>query len=65
MMTNTNKSRTGRKALATLIREAGNEIGMSVEIVIDPTGQGRLMYSIAGSKALTPGEAARVLSVEW
>lgn len=64
-MMNTTRSTTGRKALATLIREAGAALGLSVAIVTDPTGQGRLMYSVGDSKALTPGEAATVLGVEW
>lgn len=57
MMTNT------RPALSTHIRTAATEIGMSVVVVVDPTGMGRLMYSIQGSKALTPGEAATLLGV--
>ena len=53
-----------RKALATQIREAGSAAGLTVMIVVDPTGQGRLMYSIGGSKPLTPGEAANALGVQ-
>lgn len=64
-MMNTTNSRTGRKALSTAIREAGEALGLSVAMVTDPTGQGRLMYSVGGSKALTPGEAATVLGVEF
>jgi len=61
----TNNSKPVRKALATLIREAGADLGLTAAIVADPTTQGRLMYSIGGSKPLTPGEAATVLGVEW
>ena len=56
---------SNRKSLATLIREAGAEIGLSVEIAADPSGQGRLMYSIGGCLPLTPGQAADVLGVQW
>lgn len=59
MMTNAN-----RKALSTAIREAADSLGWSVAVVTDPTGQGRLMYSLAGSKALTPGQAAHILCME-
>lgn len=52
-----------RKSIATRIREAAAEAGLSVDVVVDPTGQGRLMYSIAGCKALTPGQAADALGV--
>ena len=53
-----------RKALSTKIREAAAEAGLSVAIVADPADYGRLMYSIGGTKALTPGEAATVLGVQ-
>jgi hypothetical protein len=65
MTTTTSTSPTERKALATRIREAAAEAGLAIAIVGDPSGYGRLMYSIAGCKPLTPGEAAEVLGVSW
>lgn len=58
-------STVARKALATRIREAAAEAQLPIAIVGDPSGHNRLMYSIAGSKPLTPGEAADVLGVSW
>lgn len=52
-----------KKALGTLIREALQAKGWPVIVFVDPQ-VGALRYEIGGL-ALSPGEAAKALGIEW